>query len=281
MKYGLIGEKLGHSFSPDIHKRLATSDYILKEIPREALGEFLTKKEFEGVNVTIPYKQEVIPYLHYISDAARDIGAVNVIVNKAGFLYGYNTDFHGLKALVLKTAGDISGKKVLILGTGGTSRTALAVAKPQERYYVARHSPLSRPFEVRFPYCREVCLTWIRLWDWKIFALKCRINPVFRDLYLRSSLPPFGECYLLPFLYSSTISLAFSRLNPSPPLNIPRNFCISAGDGAVEGREMPFIEAMLFKVAQSSASDNESSFSVARESKFMVLFSFHRSACSI
>ena len=129
MKYGLIGEKLGHSFSPDIHKRLATSDYVLKEIPRDALGEFLAKKEFVGVNVTIPYKQEVIPYLHYISDSAQYIGAVNVIVNKDGVLHGYNTDFYGLKALVLKTAGDISGKKVLILGTGGTSRTALAVAK--------------------------------------------------------------------------------------------------------------------------------------------------------
>ncbi|MBO7738036.1 MAG: AAA family ATPase [Clostridia bacterium] len=129
MKYGLIGEKLGHSFSPDIHKRLATSDYVLKEIPRDTLGEFLTKKEFVGVNVTIPYKQDVIPYLHYISDSAQYIGAVNVIVNKDGVLHGYNTDFYGLKALVLKTAGDISGKKVLILGAGGTSRTALAVAK--------------------------------------------------------------------------------------------------------------------------------------------------------
>ena len=129
MKYGLIGEKLGHSFSPDIHKRLATSDYVLKEIPRDTLGEFLAKKEFVGVNVTIPYKQDVIPYLHYISDSAQYIGAVNVIVNKDGVLHGYNTDFYGLKALVLKTAGDISGKKVLILGTGGTSRTALAVAK--------------------------------------------------------------------------------------------------------------------------------------------------------
>ena len=66
MKYGLIGEKLGHSFSPDIHKRLATSDYVLKEIPREELGEFLTKKDFKAVNVTIPYKQEVIPYLHFV-----------------------------------------------------------------------------------------------------------------------------------------------------------------------------------------------------------------------
>ena len=129
MKYGLIGEKLGHSFSPDIHKRLVTSDYVLKEIPRDTLGEFLAKKEFVGVNVTIPYKQDVIPYLHYISDSAQYIGAVNVIVNKDGVLHGYNTDFYGLKALVLKTAGDISGKKVLILGTGGTSRTALAVAK--------------------------------------------------------------------------------------------------------------------------------------------------------
>ncbi len=129
MKYGLIGEKLGHSFSPDIHKKLATSDYVLKEIPKDDLQEFLAQKEFKAVNVTIPYKQAVIPYLDYISDAARDIGAVNVIVNKNGALYGYNTDFYGLKSLVVKTAGDIAGKKVLILGTGGTSRTALAVAK--------------------------------------------------------------------------------------------------------------------------------------------------------
>ena len=95
----------------------------------EEIEKFLTTDSFDGINVTIPYKQDVIPYLHYISDSAQDIGAVNVIVNKDGVLHGYNTDFYGLKALVLKTAGDISGKKVLILGTGGTSRTALAVAK--------------------------------------------------------------------------------------------------------------------------------------------------------
>ncbi len=129
MKYGLIGEKLGHSFSPDIHKRLETSDYVLKEIPREKLNEFLEEREFEAINVTIPYKKDVIPHLHYISETAREIGAVNVIVNKSGLLYGYNTDFAGLKALVERTAGSISGKKVLILGTGGTSQTAFAVAR--------------------------------------------------------------------------------------------------------------------------------------------------------
>lgn len=155
MKYGLIGEKLGHSFSPDIHKRLATSDYTLKEIPREALGEFLTKKEFKAVNVTIPYKQDVIPYLHYISDAARDIGAVNVIVNKDGLLYGYNTDFYGLKALVLKTAGDISGKRVLILGTGGTSRTALAVAKALGASRVDRVGRTAKEGCVTYPFAYE------------------------------------------------------------------------------------------------------------------------------
>ena len=79
MKFGLLGEKLGHSFSPDIHKRLLTSDYVLKEIPRDGLDDFLKKRDFSAINVTIPYKQAVIPYLHYISDKAREIGAVNVV----------------------------------------------------------------------------------------------------------------------------------------------------------------------------------------------------------
>ncbi|MBR6776277.1 MAG: shikimate dehydrogenase, partial [Clostridia bacterium] len=99
MKFGLLGEKLGHSFSPDIHKRLLTSDYVLKEVPRDGLDDFLKKRDFSAINVTIPYKQAVIPYLHYISDKAREIGAVNVVVNKDGLLYGYNTDFFGLKGL--------------------------------------------------------------------------------------------------------------------------------------------------------------------------------------
>lgn len=129
MEYGLIGEKLGHSFSKDIHKLIGDYDYQLKEIAKEDLHQFMTDKDFKAINVTIPYKQDVIPYLDFIDENAKAIGAVNTIVNKNGKLYGYNTDFIGLKKLTQYTRINPEGKKVLILGTGGTSKTAMAVAK--------------------------------------------------------------------------------------------------------------------------------------------------------
>lgn len=128
MEYGLIGEKLGHSFSKDIHGLIGNYDYQLKEIPKGELDAFMTSKDFKAINVTIPYKQDVIPYLDYIDPKAKEIGAVNTIVNKDGKLHGYNTDFIGLKKLVEFTGINPAGKKVLILGTGGTSKTAAAVA---------------------------------------------------------------------------------------------------------------------------------------------------------
>lgn len=141
MKYGLIGEKLGHSFSKEIHNKLFDYDYELKEIAPEDLEKFITDKDFSAINVTIPYKEKVIPYLDFVSDTAKKIGAVNTIVNKNGKLYGYNTDFFGLKSLILKSGIDLSGKKVLILGSGGTSKTAYAVAQnlnAREIYKVSR-----------------------------------------------------------------------------------------------------------------------------------------------
>ncbi len=129
MEYGLIGEKLGHSFSKEIHALIADYDYELKELKKEELGSFLEKKEFKGINVTIPYKKDVIPYLDEISPEAEAIGAVNCIVNSGGRLFGYNTDFYGLRALILHTGIDMSGKTVLIGGTGGTSDTAKAVCE--------------------------------------------------------------------------------------------------------------------------------------------------------
>ena len=87
MKYGLIGEKLGHSFSAEIHKQLADYDYKLREVSREEFDGFMKARDFSAINVTIPYKQDVIPYLSYISDTAKQIGAVNTIVNKDGKLY--------------------------------------------------------------------------------------------------------------------------------------------------------------------------------------------------
>ena len=129
MEYGCIGEKLGHSFSKEIHNALADYDYRLQELKREELPEFFYKKEFKAINVTIPYKQDVIPYLHWISDEARSINAVNTIVNKNGKLYGYNTDFYGLKALIERENVSLNNKRVAILGSGGTSNTAYAVAQ--------------------------------------------------------------------------------------------------------------------------------------------------------
>lgn len=128
MEYGCIGEHLSHSFSKEIHNKVASYSYELCPVDMEKLDEFMTKRDFKAINVTIPYKQAVIPYLHYIDNTARKIGAVNTVVNKNGQLYGYNTDFAGMSALAEKIGIDFQGKKVLILGTGGTSKTASAVA---------------------------------------------------------------------------------------------------------------------------------------------------------
>ncbi len=128
-KYGCIGKKLTHSFSKDIHARLADYSYELIELTEQELGDFFQKKDFNAINVTIPYKQTVIPYLDSMSDVARRIGAVNTIVNRDGKLYGYNTDYYGMKALVERLGIDLKGKKVLILGTGGTSKTARALTE--------------------------------------------------------------------------------------------------------------------------------------------------------
>lgn len=129
MNYGLIGEKLGHSFSKEIHESFAPYTYDICEIAKDDLDSFMTSKAFNAINVTIPYKEKVIPYLTYIDDKAKLIGAVNTIVNKNGELYGYNTDFDGMRLLLQKNKIIVKNKKVLILGTGGTSKTAYAVSK--------------------------------------------------------------------------------------------------------------------------------------------------------
>ena len=129
MKYGCIAERLGHSFSREIHALLADYEYELKEIPRDGLDEFMKSRAFSAINVTIPYKEAVIPYLDAIDDTAKAIGAVNTIVNRDGKLYGYNTDFFGICALLRYAGISLADRKVLILGTGGTSKTAYAVAK--------------------------------------------------------------------------------------------------------------------------------------------------------
>ena len=141
MEYGCIGEKLGHSFSKIIHNELADYDYTLCEIAKSDLADFMLKADFKAINVTIPYKESVIPYLYEIDDVARKIGAVNTVVNKNCKLYGYNTDFLGMSSLINRENISLCGKKVLILGSGGTSKTACAVAesmKASEIYVVSR-----------------------------------------------------------------------------------------------------------------------------------------------
>ena len=97
MEYGLIGKKLGHSFSKEIHEKIGKYSYELIELDENEFIDFMEKKDFKAINVTIPYKEKVMKFLDYISDEAKKIGAVNTIVNKDGKLYGYNTDYYGLK----------------------------------------------------------------------------------------------------------------------------------------------------------------------------------------
>ncbi len=100
MKYGLIGEKLGHSFSKEIHEMIGYYNYELHEVAKTDIDLFMKEKDFIGINVTIPYKETVIPYLDEIDDVALRIGAVNTIINVDGKLKGFNTDYYGKKALI-------------------------------------------------------------------------------------------------------------------------------------------------------------------------------------
>lgn len=129
MKYGLIGEKLGHSFSKDIHERIADYTFDLIPLSKEEFKTFMEKKEFTALNVTIPYKKDVIPYLDEMDEHAKAIGAVNTIVNRDGKLKGYNTDFTGFLYMVKKHNVHMEGKKVLIIGNGGASAAIQAVVQ--------------------------------------------------------------------------------------------------------------------------------------------------------
>ena len=150
MKYGCIGEHLKHSFSKEIHNALTDYDYEIKEIERDKLGDFATKAEFSAINVTIPYKEEIIPYLYSIDDFAKAIGAVNTVVNRDGKLYGYNTDFFGMTSLINHAGVEIKGKKVVILGTGGTSKTSLAVSRALGAREIVRASRTEREDAVSY-----------------------------------------------------------------------------------------------------------------------------------
>ena len=127
MKCGLLGRKLGHSYSPQIHALLGNYSYQLFEKEPEEIGDFLKNGDFTGLNVTITYKKEVIPFLDELSPAAARLGAVNTIVRRDGKLIGHNTDYFGFRWLVQESGLQVAGKKALVLGSGGASNTAAAV----------------------------------------------------------------------------------------------------------------------------------------------------------
>ena len=127
MKFGLLGRKLGHSYSPMIFDLMGGYRYDLYEREPEGIEDLLRNTDFDGINVTIPYKKEVLQYLDEIDPLALRLGAVNTIVKRNGKLFGYNSDYYGFRSMVLRTRIDVAGKKVLVLGSGGASVTIRAV----------------------------------------------------------------------------------------------------------------------------------------------------------
>lgn len=127
MEYGLIGEKLTHSFSKYLHEKFLNTNYELCSLSKEELDNFFAKKDFKGINVTIPYKQEVIKYLDYIDPLVEKTNACNCIVNENGVLKGYNTDYTGFRYLIFENRINLRNKKVAILGSGGTFNTVKQV----------------------------------------------------------------------------------------------------------------------------------------------------------
>ena len=128
LRCGLLGRKLGHSYSPAIHAQLGDYSYGLFEKEPEELQDFLTGDHFDGINVTIPYKKAVVPYCDALSPTARRLGSVNTLVRRAdGTLYGDNTDYDGFAALVRRSGKDMTDCKALVLGSGGASVTVCAV----------------------------------------------------------------------------------------------------------------------------------------------------------
>ena len=129
MNCGLLGRKLGHSYSPQIHAKLGDYKYGFFEVEPENLGAFLTSGTFDGINVTIPYKKDVIPYCSQLSADAKRIGSVNTITNRGGKLYGDNTDCYGFRYMIQKSGCEVSGKKAIVLGSGGASLTVCDVLR--------------------------------------------------------------------------------------------------------------------------------------------------------
>lgn len=152
MKFCLIGEKLSHSYSKEIHN-LRGLEYTLKELPRCGVHDFVKNSDCKGFNVTIPYKKDVMSFLDVISDEAKEVGAVNTVCNKNGKLYGYNTDVGGFLYMVKRKGVSLENKNVLILGTGGSSKAVAYAVKSKNAKSVTF---VGRTSTVNYENCYEL-----------------------------------------------------------------------------------------------------------------------------
>ena len=146
MEYGLIGERLGHSYSPQIHRAFGDYDYRLYPMPLEQLKETLKGRTFRGLNITIPYKKDVLPFCDEVSDTVREVGSANTLFFRDGKLCAENTDLPGMLFMLERAGISLTGKKVVILGSGGTSLTAQAAcraAQAEEYIVVSRSGPVN------------------------------------------------------------------------------------------------------------------------------------------
>ena len=133
MKCGLLGRHLGHSYSPQIHAMLGSYSYVLFEKEPEQIEDFLKNGDWTGINVTVPYKKAVIPYLNELTPIAKELGAVNTIIRRNGKLIGTNTDHFGFTTLLQQSGLSPTGKKCLVLGSGGASKVVESVLKQQAK----------------------------------------------------------------------------------------------------------------------------------------------------
>lgn len=203
MKFCLLGEKLSHSYSSEIHA-LSGIDYFLQEVSKENLGIFLKNNEYNGFNVTIPYKESVIPYLDYIDKTAKEIGSVNTVLKKQGKLYGYNTDISGFsKALELKNVS-VKNKIVCVLGSGGTSKTIQYYVRENQAkkiYVISRNGEINYQNYKDFVLDAEILINatpvgsfpknekaLVNLSDFKNlkFVFDCIYNPFRTDLIIQA-----------------------------------------------------------------------------------------------
>ncbi len=152
MKYCLIGEKLGHSYSKTIHEYMGL-EYGLEEIDRGNLEIFFKHCDYKGFNVTIPYKREVIPYMEQLDPVAQKAGAVNTVLKIDGKFYGYNTDVGGMKYMISSVGVCLKDKTVMILGSGGTSGTARTLCQTEGAKSV---TVVSRSGEVNYQNCYQL-----------------------------------------------------------------------------------------------------------------------------